>query len=113
MVKIFPMSSEQVEEIAALARNDVELWDLVKKREKEPDDYFTANPLADRRHNFPTPTISEIVSELIARRHGADCLLDHLPATMEIRRLARIELGDDAKAYQIRAVRRAIGESRQ
>jgi hypothetical protein len=106
MVRATMMTSEQIEELVALAQTDAALWEQLKDRELEIEKALADAAKADaakqglqvddRRAVLDPPklpTMAMMLTDLTKRRYGQDENLDHGSFIMAVRRRVREELG--------------------
>jgi hypothetical protein len=95
------MSKGHVEELVALARSDLALWELLKDRELEAEKavadaarqgFHVDDPRAVIEP-FKRPSRHELLDALIKQRYGPDENFYHGSFVVAIRKLVREELG--------------------
>lgn len=93
MVKVTPMSKEQIDLILQLAREDVRFWELLKQKEAELKEYYDANPGADTATNLPQPTMAFLIRQFVNKHLGHVPNINTGSAIVPLRGAIRQDLG--------------------
>lgn len=100
MTRAVFMTSEQLEELVAVARRDPELWQKLKDRELEGERREAAARAQGKWLDSPDvvldppsrPSRDELIFEFLARQYGSDHHFYRGQLTMALRKEVRIEL---------------------
>jgi hypothetical protein len=96
-----PMTTEQIVELAQLARGDAALWAQMKEREREIEKRHADAAAQGRDPLDPEalldphklPSLATLVADLVKHRYGADERFSHDALLLTIRRAVREDLG--------------------